>query len=167
MIRLVGVRYSPSGAQGIQGKVGDTGVTGDTGASGEGGGHLLCFATDQTIGTQGKYMGLGQQGDQHTEVGVIIPFPAGSIVTTFIVKAAKGMSPRSGTAQVFHDDPADDPNGEALSAQCVLPATAAKSVCTLLVGGVLAFQDSLSVFIKADSGAFVGATACVLIEPAL
>lgn len=146
-----------NGATGTQGETGPQGVTGDSGR------RLLCFSTDQTIGTSGKYMGLGQQGGSHDGVSVITPFAAGSIVSKFIVKAAQGNQARTGQAQVFHDNP-NSVNGMALSGVCDLPGTPGKSVCSMSLNGLLTDQDSLSIFIKADNGSFVSASACVLIE---
>ncbi|MHC9510407.1 DUF7467 domain-containing protein [Kangiella sp. M94] len=160
----------PMGPQGPQGEKGDTGDTGATGPAGPqgpqgetgpagGGSNLLCFATDQTIGSQGKYMGLGQQGGSHQEVAVITPFEAGAFIKRFVIKAAQGNNPVSGVATVHHDDGpigtcnlvANDPDG-------------IKSVCSGITNGVLGEFDSLSVFVKTDSGSFNGATACLLIE---
>ncbi|ACV26582.1 collagen-like protein [Kangiella koreensis] len=145
----------PMGPQGPQGEKGDTGDTGPAG----GGSNLLCFATDQTIGTQGKYMGLGQQGGSHQEVAVITPFEAGAFIKRFVIKAAQGNNPVSGIATVYHDN---GPLGT-----CNLVANdpdAAKSVCSGITNGVLGEFDSLSVFVKTDGGSFNGATACLLID---
>ncbi len=123
----------------------------------------MCFATDQTIGNQGKYMGLGQQSGEHDTVGVISPFSGAAQVLTLVVKVSQGNSPRDGVANLFHDGPTDE--GEILSPDCVLAAAPSKSTCTVNIGGALTVLDSLSVFIKPDSGSFEGATACVLIDP--
>jgi hypothetical protein len=159
--------------KGDTGATGPAGPTGPQGATGEGGvgSNLLCFATDQTIGTQGKYMGLGQQGGSHDEVGVITPFLAGSNVVAFVVKASQGNNPNSGVATVFHDDPTTDA-GQPISVPCyITPESQSESttVCDLVnpsdfVEPMLEF-DSLSVFIQTDGGNFEGATACVLIDP--
>ena len=157
----------PQGPQGVKGDTGDTGATGPAGPQGPqgetgpagGGSNLLCFATDQTIGTQGKFMGLGQQGGSHQEVAVITPFEAGAFIKRFVIKAAQGNNPVSGIATVYHDD---GPLGT-----CNLVANdpdAAKSVCSGITNGVLGEFDSLSVFVKTDGGSFNGATACLLIE---
>jgi hypothetical protein len=116
-------------------------------------------------------MGLGQQGGSHDEVGVITPFVAGSTVIAFVVKVSQGNTARSGIAQVFHDNPAD-PDGDPISSVCtitpILPDES-RSVCSLLNPAdflvPLDLFDSLSVFVKADSGSFEGSTACVLIDP--
>ncbi|MBD3654003.1 collagen-like protein [Kangiella sp.] len=160
----------PQGPQGPQGEKGDTGDTGATGPMGPqgpqgeqgpagGGSNLLCFATDQTIGSQGKYMGLGQQGGSHQEVAVITPFEAGAFIKRFVIKAAQGNNPVSGVATIYHDD---GPLGT-----CDLVANDpddVKSVCSGITNGVLGEFDSLSVFVKTDNGSFNGATACLLIE---
>ena len=166
----------PTGAAGATGPMGPAGPTGATGAPGEDGAegvgtNLLCFSTDQTIGTSGKYMGLGQQGGTHDEVGVITPFEAGSAILTFIVKVSQGNTARPGSAQVFHDNP-DDPNGSPLSEVCnIVPNPGeSRSVCVLQAGlgdifDPLVLFDSLSVFVQTDGGSYEGSTACVLIEP--
>ena len=64
----------------------------------------MCFTTDQTIGTQGKYMGLGQQGGDHDSVSVVMPFGAGSLVSRIVVKVSQGNTARDGTAWLYHDD---------------------------------------------------------------
>ena len=82
---------------------GDNGVHGADGADGAGSG-LLCFSTDQTIGTSGKYMGLGQQAGDHSSVGVILPFAfADSVVTNLVVKVSQGNTARTGQAWLYHD----------------------------------------------------------------
>ncbi len=170
----------PMGPQGPQGPQGEKGDTGDTGAIGPmgpqgpqgetgpagGGSNLLCFATDQTIGSQGKYMGLGQQGGHHVEVGVVVPFLEGAIVQQFVVKAAQGNTARSGKAWVYHDGPTQF--GQPLGSCDLVPSdpTENRTVCSGIAAGVLSDFDSLSVFIKTDDGqgSFVGATACLIIE---
>ncbi|WP_322500059.1 DUF7467 domain-containing protein [Kangiella aquimarina] len=167
----------PMGPQGPQGEKGDTGDTGATGPMGPqgpqgetgpagGGSNLLCFATDQTIGSQGKYMGLGQQGGHHVEVGVVVPFLEGAIVQQFVVKAAQGNTARSGKAWVYHDGPTQF--GQPLGSCDLVPSdpTEDRTVCSGIAAGVLSDFDSLSIFIKTDDGqgSFVGATACLLIE---
>ncbi|MBE9548040.1 MAG: collagen-like protein, partial [Proteobacteria bacterium] len=167
-----------TGEQGVQGKLGDTGaqgVQGKIGPQGETGGDgtsLLCFSTDQTIGTQGKYMGLGQQGGSHDEVSVITPFPAGYVITKFIVKVSQGNIPVNGEAWLLHDDHVNESrDGHQISDICPLtkndPGPFA-SVCKLDGPFYESLQvwDSLSVFVKTDGGNFTGATACVLIGPA-
>jgi hypothetical protein len=166
-----------TGTQGVQGKLGDTGETGlqgpqgkqgDAGAPGAGGigSNLMCFGTDQTIGTSGKHMGLGQQAGDHDSVGVISPFGADAQVLVLVVKAAQGNQARSGEAQLFHDAPGNAQGGVSLGGICTLNPTATKSVCKVTIaGGDLVEFDSLSVFIKADGGSFEGGSACVLIDP--
>ena len=145
----------PMGPQGPQGEKGDTGDTGPAG----GGSNLLCFATDQTIGTQGKYMGLGQQGGSHQEVAVITPFEAGAFIKRFVIKGSQGNNPVSGSATVYHD------NGPLGSCDLIAnDPDAVKSVCSGITNGVLGEFDSLSVFVKTNGGSFTGATACLLIE---
>ncbi len=164
-------KLGPQGDQGVQGKLGDTGdqgVQGKIGPQGEQGErgpgtNLLCFATDQTIGNQGKYMGLGQQAGEHDSVGVISPFSGAAQVLTLVVKVAQGNSPRDGVANLFHDGPTDE--GLVLSPDCELLAEASSSNCKVNFVGDLDELDSLSVFVKPDSGSFEGATACVLIDP--
>ncbi len=167
-------KQGDTGAQGPQGKVGDTGAQGPQGKKGDKGdpgsdgigSNLMCFSTDQTIGTSGKFMGLGQQAGEHDSVGVISPFAAGAEVITLVVKAAQGNQARSGSAQLFHDASGGGQGGEALGGLCTLPPTAVKSVCQVnIIGGVLTQFDSLSVFIEADSGSFEGGSACILIDP--
>jgi hypothetical protein len=163
------------GIQGVQGKIGDSGADG-VGTQGEPGAdavdgvgsNLMCFSTDQTIGTSGKYMGLGTQAGNHDSVGVISPFGADAEVITLVVKAAIGNTARSGIAQLYHDAAGGAQGGEALGGICTLDLSTVKSTCqvTLAIGaGELDLLDSLSVFIKADSGSFEGGSACVLIDP--
>ncbi|HEY9029982.1 MAG TPA: collagen-like protein [Kangiella sp.] len=167
----------PMGPQGPQGEKGDTGDTGATGPAGPqgpqgetgpagGGSNLLCFATDQTIGSQGKYMGLGQQGGHHVEVGVVVPFLEGAIVQQFVVKAAQGNTAPSGKAWVYHDGPTQF--GQPLGTCDLVPSdpNEDRTVCGGIAAGVLSDFDSLSIFIKTDDGqgSFVGATACLIIE---
>ncbi|MBL4881387.1 MAG: collagen-like protein, partial [Oleispira sp.] len=183
-------KLGDTGAQGVQGKLGDTGPRGIQGLAGQDGSdgidgvgtqgepgtnavdgvgtNLMCFSTDQTIGTSGKHMGLGTQAGDHDSVGVISPFGADAEVITLVVKAAIGKTARSGVARLFHDAPGGVKGGEMLGEDCVLELNSFKSTCliTLDVGtGGLGFLDSLSVFIKADSGSFEGGSACVLIDP--
>ncbi len=110
------------GSQGEQGKIGPEGPKGDTGEAGPGE-NLLCFSTDQTIGTQGKYMGLGQQGGDHDSVSVVIPFGAGSLVNRIVVKVSQGNTARDGTAWLYHDEHAlaeASDLGHRYSQECVL-----------------------------------------------
>ena len=159
-----------TGDQGPQGKVGPQGQKGDPGDDGIGS-NLMCFSTDQTIGTSGKYMGLGQQAGSHDSVGVISPFLAGAEVVTLVVKAAQGNSPRSGSAVLFHDAAGGAQGGEPLGTapnnQCILSNTPVKSICkiTFATNNALELFDSLSVFIKTDAGSFEGGSACILIDP--
>ncbi|WP_223579283.1 DUF7467 domain-containing protein [Kangiella taiwanensis] len=159
-----------AGDQGPQGKVGPQGQKGDPGDDGIGT-NLMCFSTDQTIGTSGKYMGLGQQAGSHDSVGVISPFLAGAEVVTLVVKAAQGNSPRSGSAVLFHDAAGGAQGGEPLGTapnnQCILSNTPVKSICkiTFATNNALELFDSLSVFIKTDAGSFEGGSACILIDP--
>ncbi|MDX1554851.1 MAG: hypothetical protein R3212_02380 [Xanthomonadales bacterium] len=163
-----------TGPQGPQGKQGNTGATGPQGPQGKQGppgqdggtgSNLLCFATDQTIGTSGKFIGIGQQAGDFDSVSVVLPFASGN-VTTFVAKAAQGNSPRSGTARLFHEDPNSE-NIEMI-AECDLPATPIDSVCFdnsgAAVGNVQADPDSLALFIETDGGSFEGGSACVLIS---
>ncbi len=92
-------KVGATGPQGIQGKVGPAGADGADGI----GTNLLCFGTDQTIGSQGKFIGLGQQAGDHDTVGVISPFLARAEVVKLVVKVSQGNSPRDGDAQLFHD----------------------------------------------------------------
>jgi hypothetical protein len=129
----------------------------------------MCFGTDQTIGNTGKYMGLGQQSGEHDTVGVISPFGGNAQVLKLVVKVAQGNSPRDGEAQLYHDntdnnDP-DQDKGSPLSPICELTASPSKSTCAVDFVGNLTPVDSLSVFVKTDTGSFEGATACVLIDP--
>jgi hypothetical protein len=111
-------------------------------------------------------MGLGQQGGSHAEVSVIVPFGAGTVVDTFIVKASQGNSDTTGQARVIHDSVPFSEEGEPLSDWCDLPLTPDVTICfDDGVGGSLINLDSLSVFIETDGGNFEGATACVLIGP--
>jgi len=164
------------GPQGDQGKIGPQGEPGEPGADGIGT-NLLCFATDQTIGSQGKYMGLGQQSGEHDTVGVISPFSGDAQVLRLVVKVAQGNSPRDGWAVLYHDnsdntDP-DQDLGLPLSPDigetgaCRLLASPSKSICEVDFVGDLndAPIDSLSIFVVTDTGSFEGATACVLIDP--
>ncbi|WP_223669086.1 DUF7467 domain-containing protein [Kangiella shandongensis] len=159
-----------TGAQGPQGKVGPQGEKGDPGDDGIGS-NLMCFGTDQTIGTQGKFMGLGQQSGTHDSVGVISPFAADAEVLTLVVKAAQGNNPASGFAVLYHDAAGGAQGGEQVGSapnnQCILNDTAVKSVCkiTFSTNNSLELFDSLSVFIKTDGGNFEGGSACVLIDP--
>ena len=104
-------------------------------------------------------------------MGVILPFAfADSVVTSLVVKVSQGNTARTGQAWLYHDGPTDA--GELISEECILneaddPSGPIDSttVCTApALGGVdLRPFDSLSVFVKADSGSFEGATACVLL----
>ncbi|NVK21710.1 MAG: collagen-like protein, partial [Kangiellaceae bacterium] len=166
----------PQGEAGPQGDVGPMGPAGPQGPAGADGAdgtgtNLMCFSTDQTIGSQGKYMGLGQQAGEHDSVGVISPFAAGAEVLTLVVKAAQGNNPNSGIAILYHDNPGGQggvPVGNSPSNQCVLDDTAVKSVCkvTFDTNNDLVEFDSLSVFIRTtDGGSFEGGSACILIDP--
>ena len=159
------------GEQGIQGKIGPEGPQGETGDGIET--NLMCFATDQTIGTQGKFMGLGQQSGDHDSVGVISPFLNGSDVLRFVVKVSQGNTARSGEAQLFHDDVVA--GGQTLGPVCVITPVVPgvggdfRTTCEIDIDptvAVLALLDSLSVFVNTDGGSFEGASACVLIDPA-
>ena len=165
-----------TGDQGVQGKIGPKGETGEPGGPGEPpagvgiGSGLLCFSTDQTIGTQGKYMGLGNQAGTHDGVSVILPFAVGeSRVYKLAVKVSKGNNPRSGTAQLFKDDPLSDAGQPIVSEQglCRLDGVPGRRTTTCMLmyeNEVLGDKDSLSVFVQTDSGSFEAATACVVLE---
>ncbi len=66
-------QVGPQGEPGPTGPTGPDGMKGDKGDTGQGT-SLLCFATDQTIGQDGKYIGLGQQDEFHHRASVVIPF---------------------------------------------------------------------------------------------
>ncbi len=161
-----------TGAQGVQGKLGIQGVQGKIGPQGpEGPGgvetNVMCFGTDQTIGTQGKYMGLGQQSGDHDTVGVISPFVVGAQVLRFVVKVSQGNTARSGDAQLFHD--ALVAGGQPLGPPCPINGTPGdfRTTCEININSAneLALLDSLSVFISTDGGSFEGGSACILIDP--
>ena len=108
-------------------------------------------------------------------MGVILPFAfADSVVTNLVVKVSQGNTARTGQAWLYHDGMTDA--GEVISDVCTInelddPSNEfegpldSTTVCTAdpLVGASLKTFDSLSVFVKADSGSFEGATACVLL----
>ncbi len=152
------------GAQGIQGKIGPQGPAYPDGITT----NLMCFSTDQTIGSQGKQMGLGQQAGAHSLVGVISPFPGGAQVMKLVVKVSQGKGV-DGWAQLYHDRPLSDPDydeGFPIGPVCELHAADNVSVCEVpIADGILTLHDSLSVFVVTDSGNFEGASACVLIDP--
>ena len=155
-------KVGATGPQGIQGKVGPAGADGADGI----GTNLLCFGTDQTIGSQGKFIGLGQQAGDHDTVGVISPFLARAEVVKLVVKVSQGNSPRDGDAQLFHD--AVTAGGGQLGGNCALDSSPGdfRTVCSILINAApLTLLDSLSVFVVTDSGSFEGASACVLIDP--
>jgi hypothetical protein len=167
------------GDQGPQGKIGPAGPQGEPGLPPAGvgiGSGLICFSTDQTIGTTGKYMGLGNQAGSHDLVSVVVPFADedDSTVVNLTVKVSQGTNERSGFAQLFHDGPTDaglpiTPD-EGQPGACTLTPdpdpvdeSTTKCMVTLDPGVILAEKDSLSVFVKADNGNFEAATACVVL----
>ena len=133
---------------------------------------MICFATDQTIGTGGKYIGLGTQAEYHDWVSVITPFSAADqpTVKRLIVKVSQGNSADSGMAWLYHDGDTD--KGEMISGECVItpdvsgPGGDTKTICTVNYGAGMALldYDSLSVFVKTDNGNFENASACVVVE---
>ena len=160
-----------TGATGLQGPAGETGPVGPQGPTGGTGASLLCFSTDQTIGAQGKFMGLGTQGGDHTSVSVILPaFYGAGTVSDFTVKVAQGNTALDGEAWVIHDNGIAD--GEPVTEVCPIvadPADAGRStVCDSAapLGIALDTNDSLSVYVKTNGGSFAGASACVLVTPA-
>ena len=160
-----------TGATGPQGPTGETGAVGPQGPTGGTGASLLCFSTDQTIGAQGKFMGLGTQGGDHTSVSVILPaFYGAGTVSDFTVKVAQGNTALDGEAWVIHDNGIAD--GEPVTEVCPIvadPADAGRStVCDSAapLGIALDTNDSLSVYVKTNGGSFAGASACVLVTPA-
>ena len=160
-----------TGAAGPQGPAGETGPVGPQGPTGGTGASLLCFSTDQTIGAQGKFMGLGTQGGDHTSVSVILPaFYGAGTVSDFTVKVAQGNTALDGEAWVVHDNGIAD--GEPVTEVCPIvadPADAGRStVCDSAapLGIALDTNDSLSVYVKTNGGSFAGASACVLVTPA-
>ena len=133
----------------------------------------MCFATDETVGRGGKYIGLGTQAEYHDWVSVITPFTAADQATVkrLVVKVSQGNTARSGIAWLYHDGPTD--KGEMLSGECVITPTVSgnkggdtKTVCTMSFATGLALTefDSLSVFVKTDDGNFENVSACVVIE---
>ena len=106
------------------------------------GDSIICVGTDQTLGTQGKYMGVGQQAGEHDTVAVVIPFPPGASVVGFSVKVPQGNSIDDGFAVLYHDwpdgvvHPENKPwLGELLTEkeQCVLGPTPRASTCNVVI----------------------------------
>jgi hypothetical protein len=132
---------------------------------------MVCFSTDQTVGSQGKYIGLGQQGDNHDKVSVILPLSTPAKVNTFIIKVAQGSTAGAGDAWVYHDSASSD-KGSIVSTLCkILPGSPNEAFTKCILSSPLNFTsplgiyDSISVFVKTDSGNFQGVSACVQIEP--
>jgi len=161
------------GPQGPQGKLGPQGDPGPAGDPGEGiggiGSGIMCFSTDQTLGTNGKYMGLGTQSGEHTTVSVISPFNAAddSTVVRFACKVSQGQGAEHGICELYHDAPDGDIKGELITSCTLTPSSsdAKSTVCTNEFSGE-SFQlnpnDSLSVKIyTTSSGNFTGGSACV------
>jgi len=155
---------------------------------------VICFATDQTIGSQGKYIGLGTQSGEHDVVSVIHPFGQETFVVGMTVKVAQGNSPTTGHARLYHDSdltdlgeliPEDDPyppipgcdpgdGNDGIDNDGFGP-NPNRSTCMAMFdvcdgdqptngANRLGVKDSLSVFVKTDTGNFEGASACVVLE---
>ena len=172
----------PEGPQGIAGLVGPEGPQGPAGEPGvpgesDAGDALLCFSAATSIGTQGKFVGLGTNSGNHADISIVIPF--GARVSGFVAKASQGNTPRSGTAQLMRDVSADcadllgrgdGTGGDIPSAVCSWPsvgAPGATCLANLNVNDVcrdLAALDSLSVHFSTDNGSVEGASACVTLE---
>ena len=161
------------GPEGPQGPAGEPGVPGESDA----GDALLCFSAATSIGTQGKFVGLGTNSGNHADISIVIPF--GARVSGFVAKASQGNTPRSGTAQLMRDVSADcadllgrgdGSGGDIPSAVCSWPsvgAPGATCLANLNVNDVcrdLAALDSLSVHFSTDNGSVEGASACVTLE---
>jgi len=138
----------------------------------------LCFSTDQTVGTGGKWIGLGQQSGNHLSASIVTPFPVGSRVVSFVAKATQGNNPVSGTATLYRDGPT--PNGQPLSLECPITPSGPDDLTTICrdgdvaaffepgeggIDGAIGLADGLSVFFQTDGGSWAGTTACILIEP--
>ena len=162
-----------TGAQGPQGKIGVDGVQGVQGKIGPKGDPgdsaplqttvFLALATDQTIGTTGKYIGLGSQAGSHDQVSIVVPAGAGATVTTFVAKVSQGNTARFGDAELYQDGPTD--NGT-LIGTCALDPDPDDAVtrCMMMLTAVLVEKDSLSCFIRTDGGSFEGGSCSVLID---
>ena len=167
------------GPQGVQGKIGLTGPAGEPGVPGESdaGDALLCFSSTTSIGTQGKFVGLGTNSGNHADISIVIPF--GARVSGFVAKASQGNSPRSGTAQLMRDVSAecadlmgrgDGSGGDIPSAVCSWPAEGAPNATCSAVLDVndacrdLPALDSLSVHFNTENGSVEGGSACVTLE---
>ena len=167
------------GPQGVQGKIGLTGPAGEPGVPGESdaGDALLCFSSTTSIGTQGKFVGLGTNSGNHADISIVIPF--GARVSGFVAKASQGNSPRSGTAQLMRDVSAecadlmgrgDGSGGDIPSAVCSWPAEGAPNATCAAVLDVndacrdLPALDSLSVHFNTENGSVEGGSACVTLE---
>ncbi|MDA9064477.1 hypothetical protein N9K37_03915, partial [Pseudomonadales bacterium] len=165
--------------QGVQGKIGLTGPAGEPGVPGESdaGDALLCFSSTTSIGTQGKFVGLGTNSGNHADISIVIPF--GARVSGFVAKAAQGNSPRPGTAQLMRDVSAecadllgrgDGSGGDIPSAVCSWPAEGAPNATCSAVLDVndacrdLPALDSLSVHFNTENGSVEGGSACVTLE---
>ena len=162
------------GGQGVQGKVGNTGPQGPTGATGTSAPLqttvFLALATDQTIGTTGKYIGLGSQAGSHDNVSIVVPAGAGAEVTLFVAKVSQGNTARFGDAEIFKDGPTD--SGTLIGGCALDPATTDEDVTRCMVMfdaefdplSILVLKDSLSCFIRTDGGSFTGGSCSVLID---
>jgi hypothetical protein len=165
-------KQGEAGAQGPQGKVGAQGPQGKQGPAGEDGedstGTFLCFSTDQTIGNQGKTVGLGTQDNLHSKVSIVLPLAV--IVESFTVKAGQGNTPKDGDAQLFKDG-ATSAGQLVTNDVCELNSSPSDiaTTCTVNItdpctNAALSAGDSLSVFIKTDSGNFEGMSACAVVR---
>jgi hypothetical protein len=113
-------------------------------------------------------MGIGQQAGDHSSVSVILPYGAGTEVTSLVVKASQGGGTSSGTAFIYHDqrNPFDEDGALLDATPCVLPATPDTSFCFIPIDtGTLLNLDSLSIFVTSTGGSFEGASACVTLVP--
>ncbi|MCK4842187.1 MAG: collagen-like protein, partial [Methylococcales bacterium] len=168
--------------QGVQGKIGLTGDTGSQGVQGKKGDQgepgpigqpapietsvFLALATDQTIGTTGKYIGLGSQAGDHDRVSVVIPSDAGATVTMFVAKVSQGNTARFGDAFLYKDGPT---GAGTLIGACSIDPDVGDPVttCMIMVFGdekILDEKDSLSCFIKTDGGSFEAGSCSILID---
>ena len=148
------------------GPTGPTGATGPTGVTGPTGGNeaiLAIFASDQTISD--KFIGLGQQANDHPSVSVIMP--KAICVKELVVKVTQGNTPRTGSAELYTDN---GPTGTPTGIACMFDADPGSATCnalcppTSLPSCQIEKFDGLSLRIIADSGSFAGASGALLAD---
>jgi hypothetical protein len=125
------------------------------------------LSSNDSIGSTGKYVGVGSQGIDHDRVAVAIPVGAGAEATIMVVQVSQTNTARAGDAFLYKNGPTDLGT---LIGTCELdPATLVEAVtgCTVVFTSAerfLADRDALSCFVITDTGSYQSASCSVMVN---